>query len=124
MSTGTDYFSRSERLVTLINDRLGVNAKTFPTAFQKVRRRLPRKIQLQGDVFVKGLAQMGHPRLRQTVDMSRLEIAENAIREYLESIDVADRRKGWWLNLLGGIAFNVLAVIAILLIFLVWRGYL
>ncbi|MHA6265028.1 hypothetical protein ACXYMO_17650 [Arenibacterium sp. CAU 1754] len=124
MSTSQDYFARAEELADLLRDKMGVRAKSFPAAFQKARRRLPRKVQKQGDTLIAGLSEMSHPKLRQTVDTARLDAADADIREFLQSIDVADRRKGWWLGVLGGVAFNILAVLAIVLVFLVWRGYL
>ena len=41
--------------------------------------------------------------------------ATAALRDHLGAIDLADQRKGFWLGVLGSMAFNVLLVIVIAL---------
>ena len=91
-------------------------------ALKKARRRLPRRVFNQGMLLAKAIPLMDHPKLRLTVDEPALRKAAREVNEYLKSIDVADRRKGRVLDILGSVAFSILAVIVLLLIVLRWRG--
>ena len=91
-------------------------------AFQKARRRLPRRIFRQGMLLAEAVPLMDHPKLRLTLDEPSLCKAASEVQTYLKSIDLADRRKGRGLEILGGMAFSVLAVIGLVIIVLRWRG--
>ena len=65
-----------------------------------------------------------HPRLSMTLDEEKLGRSAADLRDYLEAIDVADRRKGWWLGMLGGLAFNMILFFVLLLAVLRWRGFI
>ena len=69
---------------------------------------------------VEGMA--GHPKLRLTLDTPALAKAAREVQDHLRSIDVADRRKGWWLGALGALAFNILLFGALVIAFMMWRG--
>ncbi|WP_425045621.1 hypothetical protein [Primorskyibacter sp. S87] len=108
----------------LLREKLGSNGVTLAAALKKARHRLPRRIYRQGQKLAKAEAVAGHPKLRLTVDTPGLHKAAREVSAHLETIDLADRRKGWWLGMLGGMAFNILAFIAVLLIVLRWRGFI
>ena len=61
-------------------------------------------------------------RLRLILDTPRLEKAAHEVQAHLRSISLADRRWGWFLDTLGSLAFNLLALAVLVLIFLLWRG--
>ena len=74
---------------------------------------------------------MDHPKLRTMVDQSKFERAHKALISHLKTIDPVlktidpvERRKTRILGVLGVISFNLILVVAALLIFLMWRGYL
>ena len=54
--------------------------------------------------------------------MERLGKAAGALETHLKSIDLADRRKGFFLGVLGTMAFNILLLAALLFAVLRWRG--
>ena len=62
-------------------------------------------------------------RLAVTLDLKRPSEAAERVIAHLRAIDVADRRKGLILSILGSMAFSVLVVLALLVIVLVWRGF-
>ncbi len=64
-----------------------------------------------------------HPKLRFTLDATALTKAATGAQDHLNAIDLSDRRKGWWLGMLGGLAFNFLLATTLLIIVLIWRGY-
>ncbi|MDK3075917.1 hypothetical protein QO034_22970 [Sedimentitalea sp. JM2-8] len=110
--------------LALLRAKLGIRAKTAHQALEKARRLLP------GSTYaaLKSLADaepfLGHPRLWRTLDGDALKRAARDVQAHLDAIDAADRRKGWWLGMLGGLSFNLIAMFVLLLIVLVWRGFL
>jgi len=106
-----------------LRDKLGVRGKDLPSALSKARHRLPRRIYRQALTLVTAEPLAQHPRLRLTLDHPALEAATAEVNAYLETLDTADRRKGWWLGMLGGLSFNLILMVALLIGFLVWRGF-
>ncbi|MGR3759800.1 hypothetical protein ACUXV3_06645 [Roseobacteraceae bacterium NS-SX3] len=92
-------------------------------ALKKARRRLPRRIYKQGMVLARALPLLEHPKLRLTVDEARLQGAVREVKAHLESIDVADRRKGQVLEVLASMAFALITVATLLIVVLRWRGF-
>lgn len=97
-------------------------AGDLAAALKKARRRLPRRIFRQGMLLAQAVPLMDHPKLRLTLDEPALRKAAGEVSGYLKSVDLADRRKGRVLDMLGGMAFSVLAVIVLLIVVLRWRG--
>ena len=114
---------QAEELRQLMRAKLGVRGGTFQGALKRGARQLPRHLRQQGQVLADALPMAAHPKLRQTLDHRGLDRAVTDLRQYLDDVDLADRRKGFVLGVLGAMAFNVLAVIALLIVFLVWKGF-
>lgn len=114
---------QAEELRQLMRAKLGVRGGTFQGALKRGAPQLPRHLRRQAQVVVDALPMAVHPKLRQTLDRPRLDRAVADLRRYLDDIDLADRRKGFVLGVLGAMAFNLLALIALLIVFLVWKGF-
>jgi hypothetical protein len=110
------------QISTLLHQKLGVRGKSLSNALRKAKHRLPRRIHKQAMSLAKVESLAHHPKLRLTLDLAGLGAATHEVTAYLNSIDLADRRKGWWLGMLGGLAFNILVAVALLILFLWWRG--
>lgn len=107
----------------LLQDREGAGG-SLAEALQKARRRLPRRIYKQGLLLADATAALEHPKLRSTVDEKRLLRAAREVRGHLKQVDLADRRKGRVLQILGSIAFSLIAVVVLLIVVLRWRGFI
>lgn len=107
-----------------MREKLGIRAASLTEAQGKARRLMPRGIYKGVKVLAAAEPFLNHPKLRQTVDIDTLTKATTDLLSYLDGIDLADRRKGWWLGMLGGLSFNLIALSVVLLVVLVWRGYL
>ncbi len=110
-------------LADLMRARLGVRGRTLRAALARARHRLPRRIRARAARLAAAEPLARHPKLRLTLDHAALARAAAELRDHLDSIDAAERRKGWWLGVLGGLAFNMLAFLALLLAVLRWRGF-
>ncbi|WP_154664361.1 hypothetical protein [Pseudodonghicola xiamenensis] len=104
--------------------RLGAGGGTLAAALRRASHRLPRRIRGQARLLARAEEKARHPKLCLTLDAVALGRAADEVAGYLKSIDLADRRKGWWLGMLGGLAFNVLAFVTLLVVILRWRGFL
>ncbi|NVO57187.1 hypothetical protein HW561_15440 [Rhodobacteraceae bacterium B1Z28] len=121
MSQDTDIQTRIAQTIALLRTKLGVRGKTLTASVQRAKRRLPRRVYKQALVLARAEQMAAHPKLRQVLDNPKLVQASEDVQAHLGSINLADRRMGWFLGLLGGLAFNMLALTALVLLFLWWR---
>lgn len=118
----TDIETRIAEIAALMHAKLGVRGASLRAALRRARRLLPRRIRAQLRLLAEAEAFVHHPKLRLTLDVPALTKAAGEVEAHLNAIDLADRRKGWWLGMLGGMAFNVLAFCGLLVVVLRWRG--
>ena len=108
----------------LLRHRLGTGGADLSRTLAKAKHRLPRRIYRQGQRLARAEAMSHHPKLRLTLDQTGLGQAAQEVQAHLTSIDLADRRKGWMLGVLGALSFNLILAFALLIAFLVWQGFL
>lgn len=115
MSDGQDISNQIGAVSNLLAEKLGARGRTLSQALRKARHRLPRRIHRQAQKLAQAEPYADHPRLRSTLDAQELEAAGREVRAHLAGIDTADLRKGWWLGMAGGMAFNLLLYAVILI---------
>lgn len=118
------FMRMAQELETLLAEKHGLSSGPLSRRLTKGLRRAPRAVKRAADGFVQAQIQMGNPKLMRLMDKAQVESQFQTLRDHLRAIDVADRRKGLVLSLLGSLSFNLIAVAAILVILLVWRGFL
>ncbi|MCL6284047.1 hypothetical protein M3P21_10950 [Ruegeria sp. 2012CJ41-6] len=109
--------------IALLRAKLGVRGKTLAAALGKARHRLPRRIYKQALLLALVEDRATHPKLRLTLDSPALAGAAEKVRTHLDAISLTERRKGWLLGMLGGLVFNLLLFAVLLLLLLLWRGF-
>ena len=114
----------AKELEALLAEKCGQTSGPFALRLKRGVRRAPRSVRHAAVSFAQTFTQMGHPKLARLMDASKVDDQYDILRSYLRGIDVADRRKGLLLSVLGSVSFSLLAMLALLLIFLRWRGYL
>ena len=122
MTEQTAIESQIVSTIALMRAKLGVRGKTLSEALRRAKRRLPRRIYKQATLLANVEPLTIHPKLRLTLDTPALNRAAQEVQHHLNEIDVADRRKGWWLGMLGGLVFNFLLLLVLLLVVFRWRG--
>lgn len=110
-------------LADLMRARLGVRGPTLRAVLARARHRLPRRIRARAARLAEAEPLARHPKLRLTLDHAALARAAAELRGHLDAMDLAERRRGWWLGVLGGLAFNMLLLAGLLLALLRWRGF-
>ena len=123
MIDAADIATKTLTLRKLLETKLGVRSRSWRQALKRAGRRLPRGMRRQGDILLKAEKLAQNPKLARQLRPVEVNAAYTAIADHLEAIDVADRRKGWWLSLAGSLATNILLVIGLVLLILWWRGY-
>lgn len=124
MPQNSDIQSQIAQTVQLLRDKLGVRDKTLTASVKKAKRQLPRRVYKQAMLLAQAEQMAAHPKLRLVLDTPKLVQASEDVQEYLGGISLADRRLGWFLGMLGGLAFNMLALFVLLLVFLRWQGFI
>jgi hypothetical protein len=122
MQDSEEIKSEADALRELFEKHLGVKAPTFERAVKRAGRRLPRGLRQQAARIVEAEAFSAHPKLAPRVDRAAFDRAARDLSLYLKSIDLAQQRKDRWLNLLAGVAFNMLIVLALFLAWLWWQN--
>ena len=122
MSDAETMPDRIGQLTDKMRTVYGVGGADLAEVLRRAGRYLPRRLRREAALLARAEPLAAHPRLRCTLDAAQLERAERALNAHLGGIDLADRRKGWWLGVLGGLAFNLLLFAALLIWLLVWRG--
>lgn len=122
MSQDAKIQDRIAETVALLRAKLGVRDKTLQASIRRAKRRLPRRVFKQAMVLARAEQMAAHPKLRLVLDTPALTKAADEVQTHLSAINLADRRWGWFLGMLGGLAFNMLAFGALVLAFLTWRG--
>lgn len=117
-----DISARSQELRDLLAARLSLKHGSLEERLRRAGRRLPARIRAQGQIVAEAEALSAHPKLARRIDASAVARAHAEVRDHLKAIDAAYLRRGAFLGVLGGLAFNALLFAALLLAFLRWQG--
>ena len=113
-----------QQILELMREKLGIRGTSLTQVLTPARRVLPAKVFAPVKSLAKAEVFLDHPKLRLTLDTETLARASQDIRAHLDAVDASDRRKGWWLGMLGGLSFNLIIFVVLLIAFLFWRGIL
>jgi len=118
------YEEQADHIATLLQDRLGIRGKGLNAKLRRAGRLLPRHVRRQGAVLVQAAQMQASPKMARMVDGEAVQKAYRACEDYLSGVDAWDRRKGRIIGILSTSALNLLAVAALFVAVLVWRGFL
>lgn len=113
---------RSERVKSALDGAFGVRAKTLDRALRKTGRRMPKRLHAQARLIVEAQGLGGNPKLMRRVDGAALARAEEAVVGWLDTVDRADRRRGFWIWVGAMIGFNLIVVVAGVVTWMWWTG--
>lgn len=118
-----DLDTRTRELRRLFELKHGVKSQSLAQALKRVGRRLPRRLRRDGQMLLRLEKMIQNPKLARQADAQEMNRALTAMTTHLESIDVADRRRGRMLGIAGIVAANVLIVAALFVWWLWAEGY-
>ncbi|HAV07737.1 MAG TPA: hypothetical protein DEF12_12645 [Rhodobacteraceae bacterium] len=123
MTEVTEIDGKALRLEEMLAEKLGLAKGPLHIRARRAGRRLPAGVRAGITRIAAAQEMVRHPKLVARVDLAGLEKDYRAAMTFLAAIDPADRRKGFWLGLAGGLVFNLLAFGALVLIILRLRGF-
>lgn len=123
MAKVTSIADQVEAVQHLLNAKFGVRKKPLPKMLAKTGRRLPRGMRRRADLLVEAARRDGNPKLARQMDRHAVNRAYDDLKQHLEAIDVAKRRKDRLLNVAALLAFYVLVVFAAFVFWLWWAGH-
>lgn len=113
--------SNANTLRTLLAKRLGLKRGSLTRRVSKAGRRLPSGVLRDISIVAEAEKMARNPRLAKRLDSNATKSAFDRASAHLKAIDVADRRKGLALSVMGSMAFNLLAAVTLLIVVLRWR---
>ncbi len=124
MIDASDITRKVERLETLLGQKFGASRGTLEVRVRKAGRLLPRWVRRAVLQVAEAQAALeGPPKLAVRIDQPGVERAFRNAERWLQEVDAADRRRGAILGMLGAMVFNLLVLAVLLLILLMWRGF-
>ncbi|TMM55410.1 hypothetical protein [Sulfitobacter sabulilitoris] len=123
MAQGIDITGKADHLRRAIEAHLGVRGRDLDHALRRAGRRLPRRVRAQAQMIARAERFGGNPKLERRLDATRLAAAFDAVDRYLAQVDRADLRRARLIGILAVIAFNLVVIFALFVIWLRWRGY-
>jgi hypothetical protein len=124
MSVAISVTERADHIADLIEKRLGVRGRGLESKLRRAGRELPRHVRRDIHKILEAQRLAANPKLMRQVDLSGIEAACRDCERWLETVDPSRRRKDAILGFLGVNAFNLLAISAAFLTYLVWTGRL
>lgn len=122
METQDSITARATRVQSALDGAFGVRAKTLSRALRKTGRRLPRRLRKDAGLIVAAQNLGGNPRLLRQADTRALDAATKRVVSWLDTVDRADARRGYWIGIGAMIGFNLLAVLGAVVVWMWWTG--
>ena len=124
MTQNNDVQKYAAQIQALLENNLGLRGRDLPHLLGKSRHRLPRHVWRAASTVAEANTLAQNPKLAVTIDVTACSRTAETVMIHLRSIDPKDRRMGLILSVLGSVSFSVIAVFALLVAVLVWRGFL
>ena len=111
-----------EEVRGLMAERLRLRGATLEDQVRRAKRLLPRTLVREAQYLAQAETLMRNPKLARMVDAEKARGARDRLTAHLMTVDPKERRKDRILGILGGLAFNLLLIGALAVIWLRWRG--
>lgn len=122
--TGMATQQLADRVAQLMEDRLRIRGQGLAEKLRRGGRLLPRRVRAEAEYLARASAEAQVPKLALRLDHERITRAYDACVRYLKPLGAGARRKAVLLNLATSLAIVALGTFALVLVVLVWRGYL
>jgi hypothetical protein len=123
MITDKDMAVKSRKLRGLLQQKLDVRGRDLGQSFGRAGRRLPKFVRKRGAALIRAEMLAHNPKTARQVDAEAVERDYEAVRAYLDGIDVAEMRKARLLSVTGAVVANLIVVAVLFIVWLWWRGY-
>lgn len=114
----------ADEVAGLLEERLRLRGAGLGVKLRKGGRLLPRRVRAAAEQLQAAAAMSENPKLALRVDQKAAASAHKICVQHLGGIDHKYQRASRRIGLAGSIAFSLLAVVALMAVVLVWRGFL
>ena len=122
--SGVSVQQMAGRIAELMEARLRIRGEGLAEKLRRGGRFLPRKVRRHAEYLAKADAEARVPRLLTRLDHERIAGADDACVRYLKPLGAGARRKAILLDMLTGLATGLFATGVLVIVLLLWRGYL
>lgn len=122
--SGVSTKQMAGRIADLMEARLRIRGEGLAEKLRRGGRFLPRKVRRQAEYLAKADAEARVPRLLTRLDHERIAEAYDACVRYLKPLGAGARRKAILLDMLTGFATGLFATGVLVIVLLLWRGFL
>lgn len=105
-----------------LHDVYRAKGRDLSQALRRARRFLPGPVRRAGAELAAAEKLLGHPQLERMLDVTTLGAAHGVLSAHLDSVDVADIRRGRLIKMAALLCFYVLFVAACFVIWMVRAG--
>lgn len=117
-----DWTHRLGELRTLLADKLGAKGPTLSSQVRRAQRRLPRRLRRDAQALLRAETMARHPRFARMVDPREVARSHARLSRHLGAIDTKAIRRDRAKNAAAGLGLIVLAILALVVWLLWWRG--
>ncbi|MGL4280358.1 MAG: hypothetical protein ACRCS0_08335 [Albidovulum sp.] len=122
--SATNLHQMAGRVAELFEERLNVGGKTLAEKLRRGGKRLPRKVRREAAYLAQAEEQARVPKLMVQIDHARTAHAYDACLRYLKPIGAAERRRSLAMQVITGIGAAIFVTGVLVLLVLLWRGYI
>lgn len=122
--TGMATQQLADRVAQLLEDRLGIRGQGLAEKLRRGGRLLPRRVRAEAAYLARACEEARVPKLALRLDHEHITRAYDICVRYLKPLGAGARRKAMLLNLATSLAVVLIGTFALVLVVLVWRGYL
>ncbi|MDN5786272.1 hypothetical protein [Pseudorhodobacter sp.] len=114
----------ADRVSSLLTERMQVKGRDLGEKVKRAARRLPRRVRVAAEGLALAAEQSQHPKL--LLQINEETVAENydICVKHLSTLNKGHKMRGVLLGLSTSILFSLVAVVALVLCVLIWRGFL
>ncbi|MCF6444020.1 hypothetical protein [Nereida sp. MMG025] len=115
---------KEAEITDLVRAKLSLRGNSLAVQMSRARRRLSKSLIADGVYLAQAAALAKNPKLARQIDAKRVSRAHLRLRDHLETVNPRDRRIGKLLGFLGQMAFIAITVFVLVVVVLIWRGFL
>jgi hypothetical protein len=114
----------ADRVAALMESRLRVKGRTLSQKLRYGAWLLPRTVRREARALARFAEMAKNPKLLMQVDEAQVAQAYDVCLRHLNNVNVWDRRKSVFSSIAQSILWGLASVMVVVLLLLVWRGYL
>jgi hypothetical protein len=114
----------AERVSVLLTERLQIKGRDLGDKLYRSGRLLPRKVRQAAKEVAVAMEQSYNPKLLLQIDEEKVAENYDVCIKYLNGVNKGHKLRGVLLGLSTSILFSLLAVVALAVGVLMWRGFL